>query len=182
MKTLIVIIIILLSPSVFAQQTFYIKNASQFFDIKIDVEKCTDYSCKGKASFSFYKKNGTKPYQVIDLSETYIQLDKNKQSLTNIDGTYDDEPVLNVDDFNFDGMEDIAICNGSNGSYGMPSYNIYLSSRKAHKFVYSKAFSELGRHLVVPQVDKSKKVLRIFDKDGCCWHITEEYSVINNKS
>ena len=27
----------------------------------------------------------------------------------------------------------------------------------------------------------STKVLRIFDKSGCCWHVTEEYSVVNNR-
>jgi hypothetical protein len=31
------------------------------------------------------------------------------------------------------------------------------------------------------EVDAKRKRLRTFDKSGCCWHITEEFSVIANK-
>lgn len=75
-------------------------------------------------------------------------------------------------------MDDIAICDGANGSYGMPSYRIYLSSKAAKKFVYNAAFSRLGTHLGMFEIDKTKKVLRTFDKSGCCWHITEEFAVV----
>ena len=77
-------------------------------------------------------------------------------------------------------MEDVALCEGTQGSYGMPSYQVYLSSRTAGKFVYDKKFSALGKHLGMFTVDKEKKLLRTFDKSGCCWHITEEFSVVNN--
>ena len=30
-------------------------------------------------------------------------------------------------------------------------------------------------------IDKEKKLLRTFDKSGCCWHITEQYSVVGNR-
>ena len=39
---------------------------------------------------------------------------------------------------------------------------------------------ELGKHLGMFAVDKEKKLLHTFDKSGCCWHITEEFSVVNN--
>ncbi len=58
---------------------------------------------------------------------------------------------------------------------------VYLSLRSAGKFVYNQAITELGQHLGMFEVDKKKKVLRIFDKSGCCWHVTEEYSVVNNR-
>ena len=78
-------------------------------------------------------------------------------------------------------MEDVAICDGANGSYGGPSYQVYLSNKSAGKFVLSQPFTNLGKHLGMFDVDKKKKVLRIFDKSGCCWHVTEEYSVVNNR-
>ncbi len=78
-------------------------------------------------------------------------------------------------------MEDVAICNGTNGSYGGPSYDIYLSSRAAKKFVYNKTFTDLASHLGMFVVDEKKKTLLTFDKSGCCWHITERYSVVNNR-
>ena len=164
-----------------AQKTFDLKDASKYFDIKIKVAKCEDGFCSGKASFSFYKKGGTTPYQVINLDDTQIQLDESGNAQANISMLYDNQSAVNVGDFNFDGMEDVAICDGANGSYGGPSYKVYLSSKSAGKFVYNKAFSDLGGHLGMFEVDAKKKVLRIFDKSGCCWHVTEEYSVINGK-
>jgi hypothetical protein len=170
-----------LCSSAMAQKTFELKDASKYFDVKISVAKCEDGFCSGKASFSFYKKGGTTPYQVINLPDTQIQLDESGNAQANISMLYDNQSAVNVGDFNFDGMEDVAICDGANGSYGGPSYQVYLSSKSAGKFVLSKPFSDLGSHLGMFDVDKKKKVLRIFDKDGCCWHVTEEYSVVNNR-
>lgn len=169
------------SPSARTEKTFELKDASKYFDIRIKVAECDDSYCSGKASFSFYKKGGTVPYQVIELPDTQIQLDENGNAQANVTMLYDNQSAVNVGDFNFDGMEDVAICDGANGSYGGPSYRVYLSSRAARKFVYNQAFSDLGTHLGMFEVDAEKKVLRIFDKSGCCWHVTEEYSVVNNR-
>lgn len=168
------------SASVFGQTSFDIKNASKYFDIKVEVATCDEYSCKGEAKFSFYKKNAATPYQVIELPETYVQLDAGKP-LVNVTRLYDDQSVVNVDDYNFDGMEDVAICNGTNGSYGGPSYDVYLSDRRQKKFVYSEALTLLGSHLGMFTVDKKAKTLETFDKSGCCWHITERYKVVRDK-
>jgi hypothetical protein len=173
--------ILLLCSPVFAQKTFELKDASKYFDIKISTGFCKDGACRGKTSFYFYKKGATKPYQTINLEDTYVELDANDQPKVNKTLLYDEQSVVNIDDFNFDGMEDVAICDGPNGSYGMPSYQVYLSSKAKKQFVFSQPFTELGQHLGMFAVDKKKKVLRIFDKSGCCWHVTEEYSVVNNR-
>lgn len=168
------------TSSVMAQQQFEITNASQYFDIKIRVETCEEGNCRGKASFSFFKKGGTTPYQVITLPDTSISLDEQGNPNVNISLLYDQQSVINIGDFNFDGMEDVAICNGTNGSYGMPSYSVYLSNRVARKFVYDKRFSLLGAHLGMFEVDSDQKILRTFDKSGCCYHVTEQFTVVNN--
>jgi len=181
MKKLIFGMILLLSASAFGQNRFELNDASQYFDIKINVAKCEDTSCSGKASFSFYKKGGTVPYQVINKADTYVDLGDNGKPEANQTMLYDKQSAVNVGDFNFDGMEDVAICNGLNGSYGMPSYDVYLSSRATKKFVYSPAFKPLGVQLGMFEVDKDKKTLTVFGKSGCCWHITERYDVVANK-
>ena len=182
MKTIFLISLFITSClSVSAQKTFELKDASKYFDIKIKVAHCDDGFCGGEASFSFYKKGGKSPYQVINLDDTQIQLDENGNAQANISMLYDNQSAVNIGDFNFDGMEDVAICDGANGSYGGPSYRVYLSSRGARKFVYNEAFTELGQHLGMFQVDKANKVLRVYDKSGCCWHVTEEYSVIGGR-
>ena len=178
MKTILFLLIFCSSP--FAQKIFDLKNASQYFDIKITVAACDKSSCHGKAAFAFYKKGGKAPYQVIELPETYVELDEKGKPEVNETLLYDKQSVVNIGDFNFDGMEDVAICEGTNGSYGMPSYQVYLSSRAVGKFVYDKKFSALGKHLGMFEIDKKRKILQTFDKSGCCWHITEEFSVVNN--
>lgn len=177
----ILILILLLASSAAAQHTFELKNASKYFDIKLNVEKCDDFSCDGKATFSFYKKGGAKPYQVISLPETHMEFGEDNKPLVNTTLLYDAQSVVNIDDFNFDGMEDVAICDGTNGSYNGPSYRIYLSSRAAGKFVFNQKFTDLAYHLGMFTVDKKTKSLETFDKSGCCWHVTERYKVIGNR-
>lgn len=177
----VLIFLLVLAGTSFAQRTFDLKDASKYFDIKVKVEKCDDSTCVGAASFSFYKKGGSVAYQVINLDDTYVDLSEGGEPVVNQTLLYDKQSVVNVDDYNFDGMEDVAICNGTNGSYNMPSYSVYLSSRAAEKFVYNAKLSDLGLHLGMFQVLKDKKQLETFDKSGCCWHITERYLVVNNR-
>lgn len=181
MRKLLFIFILLIASSAFPQKSFEIKSASKYFDINVDVAKCDDNYCSGAAKFSFFKKGGTKPYQVIGLDDTQIQLSESGQPLTNVTLLYDEQSVISVADYNFDGMEDVAICDGANGSYGGPSYRVYLSSRAAGKFIFSKEFSALGEHLGMFNVDAKKKRLKTFDKSGCCYHIEEEFAVIKNR-
>jgi hypothetical protein len=181
MKLLTISILLFAGVNAFGQKTFDIKNASKFFDVRLMVAQCDDLWCSGKATFSFYKKGGSVAYQTINLPDTQIQLEENGQPLTNVTMLYDKQSVIDVDDYNFDGMEDVAICDGANGSYGGPSYRIYLSSKAAKKFIYNTAFTKLGNHLGMFTVDKKKKTLETFDKSGCCWHITERYDVVGGK-
>ena len=181
MKNLAIVFILVLATSAFAQKTFDLKDASKYFDIKVTVAKCDDSMCSGEAKFEFYKKGGAKPYQTIETEDTYLEFGEKGVPKVNRTVGYDEQSVVNVDDYNFDGMEDVAICDGTNGSYNMPSYGIYLSSRSAGKFVYSPAFSQLGAHLGMLTVNKRQKTLETFDKSGCCWHITERYRVVNNR-
>lgn len=166
-----------LAASVLAQRTFDIKDASKYFDVKVKVAKCDESFCSGRSTFSFFKKGAKTPYQVITLPDTQIDITEGGPPV-NTTMLYDKQSVINVGDFNFDGMEDVAICNGGNGSYGMPSFNIYLSSRSAGKFVFSPAFTQIAHHLGMFDVLKDKKQLETFDKSGCCWHITERYDVV----
>lgn len=181
MKTLVIALILVFSSSAFAQKTFDLKDASKYFNIKVTVVKCDDMYCEGKATFSFYKKGATRPYQVINLPDTSIQLDDSGDALVNTTTLYDKQSVVNIDDYNFDGMDDVAICNGTNGSYNGPSYNVYLSNKATKKFVLDRAFTKLASHLGMFTVDKTEKTLETFDKDGCCWHITERYEVVAGK-
>ena len=181
MKNLTIALVLLFATSAFGQKTFEVKNASKYFDIKIESTDCDDDSCKGATKFSFYKKGGSKPYQVIEVAETYLPITSGGQPLVNRTLLYDEQSVLDVGDYNFDGMEDVAVCIGQSGSYGMPAYEIYLSNRAAGKFVLSKPFTNIASHLGMFDVLKKTKQIETFDKSGCCWHITERYNIVNNR-
>lgn len=182
MRTIYIAILILSAvAAASAQHVFTLKDASKYFDIRLTVPECEDGFCRGEAKFEFLKKNGTRPYQTISLDDTLVQLADDGRPPANVSLMYDMQSVVNVGDFNFDGMEDVAICDGSNGSYGGPSYRVYLSDRSKGKFVHNAAFTELGSRLGMFRVDAKRKRLRIFDKSGCCWHVTEEYAVAGNR-
>ena len=181
--------------------TFVAKDASSSFDVTIRVAKCDERFCDGAVSFSFHPKGSARVFQVIEASDTTIWLSKSGQPPTNQTGLYDLQSAINVGDFNFDGVEDVALCTGRGGSYGMPSYDVYLGTKTARtktantktantttdteatalKFVHSPALSVLGKHLGMFEVDPDQKQLTIFDKDGCCWHVTQSYAVVKNR-
>jgi hypothetical protein len=87
-------------------------------------------------------------------------------------GVYAEEYSIVFEDFNFDGMEDLAICNGRNGGYGGPSYTVYLFDENQKRFVRNRRLSKLteGVYYGLFQVDSSKKRLTAFWKSGCCSH------------
>jgi hypothetical protein len=178
----IVFVILLFAINTFAQQKFDIKNASKDFDVKIEVAKCDDGFCEGKAKFSFFRKNADKPFQIINLPDTQLWLDKNGAAQANVTLRYDEQSAVNFDDFNFDGFQDVAVCDGRNGGYGMPSYQVYLFSKRQNKFVRSPAFTKLGQgYLGMFEINKKKKMLFAFSKSGCCWHQTEGFSIVGNR-
>lgn len=171
------------SAPVFAEVKFDVKNASKNYDVLIEVEKCDDRICEGKATFTLFKKGQTTPFQVFKLIDTSFLLGENDRPSVNVTRLYDEQSAVNLSDFNFDGIEDLALCDGTNGGYGMPSYQIYLFSRRSGKFVHSPGFTELaqGVSLGMFDVDTKKKALLTSSKSGCCWHMTREYRVVNNR-
>lgn len=166
-----------------ATETFYLKNASKKFDVKIEVAVCDSGFCKGKAKFSFYRKNSPRPFQIINLANTQIWLDKSGNAQSNVTFRYDEQSVINLGDFNFDGFEDIALCDGANGGYGMPSYRVYLFSKQQQKFVHNLSFTEIGQgpSLGMFEVDQRQKLLYRYSKSGCCWHQTEGFAIVKNR-
>jgi uncharacterized protein len=87
--------------------------------------------------------------------------------------------LLAVEDYNFDGRDDIAVANDEPGGYGAFGADIFLFDPVQKKFVYSPEISALAASLVF-QVDKTRKQLRTSSKGGCCYHEDTIYRVENN--
>jgi hypothetical protein len=181
MKKLI-ITMLLLAGTAFSQEKFNITDASKLYDVKLEVAKCDDGMCEGKATFTLYKKNSKTPFQVFRLPETSFMLNDDGSAPANETLLYDKQSALNFGDFNFDGIDDISLCDGRNSGYGGPSYQVYLFSPRTKKFVRNAGLTRLGQeYLGMFEVDKKRKIISTFSKSGCCWHIAEEYKIVNDR-
>lgn len=180
MKKFSILWLFVLSVGVFAQEKFDIKNASKIYDVRVEVEKCADWKCEGDAKFSIFKKGASKPLQIFSNNTEFM---REEVKLKDSKALYDAQSIVFFEDYNFDGTSDLAIRDGSNGGYGGPSYQVYLFSPRAKKFVHNDSFTELaqGAYLGMFEVFKKRKVLRTLSKDGCCWHQMEEFAVVNNR-
>ncbi len=89
---------------------------------------------------------------------------------------YGEQSVLIYDDFNFDGIKDLALMDGQNSCYHGPSYQVYLGT--ADGFVPSPGFTELAQdNCGMFEVDAKAREIRTMTKDGCCWHQFKVYTV-----
>lgn len=165
-----------------AKYRFEFKNLSPLYTISGEVAECDDSFCRGKVRYELFKTGQKQPFQVFELEDTLLQLNQKQQPLVNQTLGYDEQSGLHIADFNFDGHVDLALCDGTEAGYGMPSYQVYLYTPKSQKFVYSPAFSLLarGEYLGMFEVDRKKKHLIASGKSGCCYHFSRTYQIKNN--
>ncbi|MEK7541152.1 MAG: hypothetical protein AAB529_02895 [Patescibacteria group bacterium] len=90
------------------------------------------------------------------------------------------EAGIRFDDFNFDGIDDLAVEQPSCGSYGASCENIYLYNLEKNQFIFSQEFSDLSSSSFGLDLDKEKKEITTGSKSGCCIHYTWKWKVINN--
>ena len=144
------------------------------------LEACDEPSCEGPAQLLVYGKGQTKPLQTINLSNVVVsrQTDGGAPIAKAARG-YDDEGVMNVGDFDFDGYEDFAVqTTDHEGSYGGPSYEVYLFEPKTGRFAYNDAMTGLAlESLGFFDVDAAHKRIRTFAKGGCCYHVLTTYEI-----
>lgn len=172
------VFLILSTLTIEAQTRFRLDDASKLVDVDLEVTNCDDGESQGRCgplTVRFFRKNSTKPFQTVTLPETSMWDAVPKANVTR---RYDDQSVINFADFNFDGLDDVAICDGTNGGYGMPSYQIYLYSKALKRFVLSRAFTKMNEGgLGMFETDPKKKMHFVHSKSGCCWHRTIGFDV-----
>ncbi len=137
---------------------------------------------EGPGQVLVFRKGEHQPFQTVVLQNILVTLAPNDQPLANTTRLYDVQSTLNVGDFNFDGHEDFAIQIGNGGSYGMPSYSVFLFDPLTGQFQLSKPLSSLiEESLGFFEVDAKNKRLITFSKSGCCYHETVVYRVLQNR-
>ena len=176
----IIFLILLLSTAAFAQHKYEVGGASPSYDVRFEVEECdTDY-CHGDLRVWLTKKGQKTVFQEFKLETDFSFDDEHvKQGVI----PHDWQGVVNFGDYDFDGLDDLAIQNGRDGGYGGNSYNIYIFSPRTKKFVSDPRFSALatGPYSGMFTANKKKRVIEVFSKSGCCWHEEREYKVVNGR-
>lgn len=176
-----------------AEETLRVENVSTKYELEVSVAGCggasradDDNNCDGPARVSLYRKGSKTPFQVLRLSNLELYKDTaaySPETSAKPRGLYAEEYTFVFEDFDFDGEEDFAVCNGRNGGYGGPSYNVYLFDQRSKRFVENRRLSRLteGGYLGLFFPDPKKKRLTVYSKSGCCYHETEVYSVVRGR-
>lgn len=178
-----------------AQETVKSGESSMKYDVAVQPGECGASKRGGgggadedsvPARVSIYRKGAKSPFQVLCLPSVWVNSEQfaySPKTTAKQRVLYDDEFSVVFDDFNFDGLEDLAVCNGRNSGYGGPSYTVFLFDRRAGRFAESPALSRLneGVYLGLFFPDAKGKTLTAFSKSGCCYHETEVYRVVNNR-
>jgi hypothetical protein len=175
------------------EQEIRIVRASRKYDLIARVKECGGpeqdndrETCSGPARVSFYRKGARAAFQTLRLPNVEIDretLAHNPRTSAQPRGLYAEEYGFVFDDFDFDGAEDVAICNGRNSGYGGPSYTVFLFDGRSRKFVENRRLSALaeGAYLGLFFPDRKRKQLVAYSKSGCCYHETSKFKVVNNR-
>lgn len=175
-------VLLLISNFCIAQNKFEIKNGSEKYSAEISIENCNATNCEGKATVKLIDKKTNQVFQTFTSDDLYFFLNENQKPSVNVIQLYDEQSPLIFDDFNFDGAQDLAIGNGHHGSYGGPTYDVYVYNSTKKKFVLSTELTNLvSDNLGMFDTDQKRKRLTTYSKSGCCWHMTTEYGVVPNK-
>jgi hypothetical protein len=164
-----------------------VRTASPRYDFRLtfpgDAEQTDGFGwCHGPGELTVSRKGSGAPVQSLPLDSICVVLDDSGQVLANSARLYDAQGTIQVGDFNFDGHEDFAVQDSESGSYGGPTYAVYLYSRSDGLFVHSDELSELTQAtLGMFRVDAARRRLVTSAKSGCCFHATEEFEVVRDE-
>jgi hypothetical protein len=163
----------------------WIRSGSGQFDLRATISPRNNLNdpdqIQGPATIEIFRKGTTHRLQTLRLAN--IELFPRQIVYRGALGKpspspYDDDYTFVFDDFNFDGVQDLAICSGNNSGYGLPSYVVYLYSKRLRKFLIAKELCKLAQeHLGLFSVDRKNHTLLVFDKDGAAWHKTTIYKM-----
>ena len=190
---LLLLLLLLTAGTARAEETLRVRDASKKYELEVRVAGCggaerlnDDNNCDGPARVSLYRKGSKAPFQVLRLRNLQLYKDTaaySPETSTKPRGIYAEEYTFVFEDFDFDGEEDLAVCNGRDGGYGGPSYNVYLFDRRSKRFVENRRLSRLtdAPYLGLFFRDPKKRLISVYSKSGCCYHETEVYRLVGGR-
>ncbi|WP_343704556.1 hypothetical protein [Chitinophaga sp.] len=178
MKPLPILAALLMPLAALAQTTILVTNNSDRYHAKITAIPCEGNECSGEAKIQLLEKERNRAVQSFTAKRMVVRLDSNRQKGDKQAVPAEGEHPLIFDDFNFDGEEDVAIRNGNNGSYGGPSYDVYVYNKDRKAFTPDKGLTRLAsENLGMFETDRRRRQLTVRQKDGCCRRTTIVYGM-----
>ena len=110
---------------------------------------------EGKTLYNIWTTVGNRTnYQAIPVMGTSLPCVEEHQARIE---NYNEQRYVLYDDYNFDGIKDLAFYDGNNGGYGFASYQIFLFSKANDKFVHSPSFTKLGQYQGMFELKKKQE-------------------------
>ncbi len=166
--------------SVTAQTTYRVQDFSPKYYAEVTIPENGEKDLLTPGIINIYNKKTNALILSHESEELSLDI-KNQKVVANVKQLpYGEQSALISEDFNFDGMADLALRDGSNSCYGGPSFTVYLAIRNG--FRKSPEFTDLAQsYCGMFSLEPETKTLSTMTKSGCCWHQFSEFKVINDK-
>ena len=174
-----VLLLLAIAASVsLGQETFVVDDFSDRYNAKVFISDTGAVFSPGWIAI-FDKKTKRQLIKVAS-DELSFDLEDGKLASNVKELPYGKQSLIMFEDYNFDGVNDLALMDGQKGCYHGPSYRVYLASRSG--FAFSREFTRLAQEYCgMFSVDPKEKKLRTMTKSGCCWHEYSDFIVQNNR-
>ncbi len=180
MKLYLTIILGLISISGLSQTKLEINGFSEKYKGVLTIEEGFEDEIFKKGNISIIELKTNKKVIDINSDEFTFDLNENRNVKTNVlEAPYGEQSIIISKDFNFDGIEDLAVMDGQYSCYNGPSYQVYLEIDD--KLEFSPGFTQLAQQYCgMFQIDDESKTIHTITKSGCCWHQFSTFKVVNN--
>ncbi len=181
MKLFLTLIISLSSVVLIGQTQYEIDGFSSKYKGIVTIDEGYDNEVFKKGEIAIIEVKTNKEIIAIQADELTFELDDKGMVKTNVvELPYGEQSLLIYQDFNFDGVKDLAIMDGQFSCYHGPSFQIYLDT--AQGLVHSPEFTRLAQEYCgMFQTDYDSQTIHTMTKSGCCWHQFSEFIVQDNK-
>ena len=180
MKKYIIVILGLISICGFGQTKLEINGFSEKYKGVLTIEKGFENEVFKKGNITIIELKMDKKVVDIDSEEFTFELDNKGRVKTDVlELPYGEQGIIISEDFNFDGIDDLAVMDGQHSCYHGPSFQVYLDVD--NKLEFSPEFSRLAHEYCgMFKTDFESKTIQTMTKSGCCWHQLSKFKVVNN--
>lgn len=107
---LLTFLFLILCSSAIAQKTYEFKNSFKSYNVRLTIENCDENICAGEAKFSIFRKGRQMAFQTLK-TPTEFRVEGATRLNPKILHNY--QHLVFFEDYNFDGINDLAIRDGS---------------------------------------------------------------------